>query len=97
MRTKGRSVESDVTSGSGDGRQTGSTQRGFRVRRFTAALLIVFSTVVAGCTPAEIERSMEGLATSFEDGAVERGLSDSIFLLNVAIPIIGMRLRAAFG
>ncbi|MGD2059593.1 MAG: hypothetical protein PVF87_01880 [Acidimicrobiia bacterium] len=72
-------------------------KKGFRMRRTAAALLLVLSTATAGCTPEEIEGSMEAISVSFEQGGAERGLAEAIFVLNLAIPIAGMRLQAAFG
>ena len=62
-----------------------------------AACILVLSPALAGCTPEEIEGSMDLIATSFEQGGVERGLIDAIFVLNLAIPVAEMRFRAAFG
>ena len=68
-----------------------------RLRRLLMALLLTLTTLLAGCTPDEIELSVERIATSFEEGGIERGLFDSIAVLNHAIPIAEMRFRAAFG
>lgn len=68
-----------------------------RVRRLVATLLLTLTTLVAGCTPEEIELSVERIATSFEQGGIERGLFDSVAVLNHAIPVVEMRFRAAFG
>jgi len=67
------------------------------MRRLTIAFLLAVSPVAAACTPAEIEASVGRISTSFEEGGVERGLADAIFVAETAIPIIGMRLGAAFG
>lgn len=76
----------------------GTIVRCGRLRRSgaTLALLLAISPVAAGCTPAEIEGSMQRISVSFEQGGAERGLAEAIFVLNNAIPIIDMRLRSAF-
>lgn len=70
---------------------------GFCMRRFMATVILVFSLALAGCTPAEIEGSLNRIAVSFEQGGIERGLSEAIFVLEFAIPVVGMRLGSAFG
>lgn len=59
--------------------------------------MLSMSTLIAGCTPAEIEASIESISISFEEGGTERGLAEAIFVVNHAIPIIEMRLSGAFG
>lgn len=71
------------------------TQR-LRWRGLTLGLLLAITPVAAGCTPSEIEGSMELIAVSFEEGGEERGLIAAIFVVNNAIPIINMRLSSAF-
>lgn len=66
--------------------------RGLRIRRSMAAFLIALSGVVTSCTPAEIERSIQMLTVSFEEGGVESGLSTAALIGQVAVPVIGMRL-----
>jgi hypothetical protein len=68
-----------------------------RLRRLTAVLFLVLMPTLAGCTPEEIEASVGRIAVSFEEGGVERGLADAIFVVDLAIPVIGMRLGSAFG
>lgn len=41
--------------------------------------------------------SVQGIATNFEQGGVERGLMSALFVLDMAIPRVEMRFRAAFG
>lgn len=84
--------------------QTSATSRSMRpnraslrLRRFTAILLLALSPALAGCTPEEIEASVGRIAVSFEEGGIERGLADAIFVVDLAIPVIGMRLGSAFG
>lgn len=66
--------------------------RRLRVRGCVAAFLLAISPVLSGCSPEEIEMSVEGIAVSFEEGGVERGLASAIFVVQMAIPVIGMRL-----
>lgn len=74
-----------------------SMERRYRIRRLLLALLLVLSPALAGCTPEEIEMSIQGIATSFEQGGVERGLITSVMVLDMAIPVVEMRFRSAFG
>lgn len=67
-----------------------------RWRGVALGLLLMVSPVIAGCTPQEIEMSIERMSTSFEEGGAERGLAEAIFVLNNAIPIINMRLSSYF-
>lgn len=69
-----------------------SASGGFRMRRLTIAVLLVLSLIAPACTPAEIEASLDRIAVSFEQGGVERGLAEAIFVVEYAIPVIGMRL-----
>lgn len=71
--------------------------RRLRVRRCVAAFLLAISPVLAGCTPEEIEMSVEEIAVSFEQGGVERGLASAVFVVHMAIPVIGMRLGSTMG
>ena len=75
-------------------KRSGASQtRGrLRLRSWVMALLLAVSPILAGCTPAEIEMSMEEIAVSFEEGGVERGLVSSVMIVQMAIPVIGMRL-----
>lgn len=66
--------------------------RRLRVRGCVAAFLLAISPVLSACSPEEIEMSVEGIAVSFEEGGVERGLASAIFVVQMAIPVIGMRL-----
>lgn len=74
-----------------------AAQGGFRMRRCTIAVLLVLSLMAPACTPAEIEASLEHIAVSFEQGGVERGLAEAVFVVEYAIPVIGMRLGYALG
>lgn len=78
-----------------DSGKTRSLRRGSRLRRFAASVLLIL--VVTACTPAEIEGSLNRIASSFEEGGLERGLSEAIFVVEFAIPVVGMRLGSAFG
>ncbi len=75
---------------------TPSSRRG-GWRSWVLGLLLLATPVATGCTPAEIEASIERMSVSFEEGGAERGLAEAVFVLNNAIPIINMRLSAAFG
>lgn len=68
-----------------------------RMRRHTIALLLILGLMAPACTPGQIETSMERLAVSFEQGAVERDLLEAVFVVNNAIPEIGMLLGYPFG
>ena len=76
---------------------TGPSRETGRVRRLTIVVLLVLGLGTAGCTPAEIEASLNRIAVSFEQGGVERGLAEAVFVAEYAVPVIEMRLRAAFG
>lgn len=76
--------------------QTSFGRRQFRIRRVTLALLLVAAPALSGCTPEEIEMSVNEIAVSFEQGGVERGLASAIFVAQMAVPIIGMRVGSAF-
>lgn len=71
--------------------------RRHRVRGSVAAFLLAISPVLSACSPEEIEMSVEGIAMSFEEGGVERGLATAIFVVEMAIPTIGMRLGSSMG
>jgi hypothetical protein len=77
--------------------QTRSGRRQFRIRRITLALLLVATPAISGCTPEEIEASVDQIAVSFEQGGIERGLASAIFVAQMAIPRIGMRIGLPFG
>lgn len=88
--------------GSGNGPTLGgmkspTSRRGRRARRLAAVLLLVMGSTVVGCTPEQIEASAENIAVSFEEGGAERGLAEAVFVMQMAIPIVGMRLGSAFG
>lgn len=68
-----------------------------RVRKIALAVVLALGLGTAGCTPAEIEASLNRIAVSFEQGGAERGLAEAVFVAEYAIPVIEMRLRAAFG
>jgi hypothetical protein len=67
------------------------------MRSWVTALLLAISPILAGCTPEEIEMSMTEIAVSFEEGGVERGLASAVFVVHMAIPVVGMRVGSAFG
>ena len=79
-------------------KRSGALRRrtGLRLRSWLMALLLAVSPILAGCTPAEIEMSMEEIAVSFEEGGVERGLVSSVLIVQMAIPVIGMRMGSSF-
>jgi hypothetical protein len=93
----------DQPGGTGEKVTTIETERtrtvgaSLRLRRFAAVLLLVLTPALTGCTPEEIEASVGRIAVGFEEGGVERGLADAIFVVDLAIPVIGMRLGSAFG
>lgn len=68
-----------------------------RMRRGVAVLLLAITPILAGCTPGEIEMSVNQIAGSFEQGGTERGLISAVFVLQMAIPVVRMRLGSAFG
>lgn len=74
-----------------------TVRRSLKNRRSLVASLLALSLVTAACTPAEIEASFRGIAISFEEGGVERGLAEAVFVLEYAIPVVEMRLGSAFG
>lgn len=76
--------------------QTRSGRRQFRIRRTALALLLVATPALSGCTPEEIEMSVNEIAVSFEQGGIERGLASTILVAQMAVPIIGMRVGSAF-
>ena len=41
--------------------------------------------------------SMTEIAMGFEQGGVERGLASAVFVVHMAIPVIGMRLGSTMG
>lgn len=71
--------------------------RRLRLRGCVAAFLLAISPILAGCTPEEIEMSMTEIAVGFEQGGVERGLASAVFVVHMAIPVIGMRLGSTMG
>lgn len=75
----------------------GSGPKGFRIRGLTLAVVLALGLGTAGCTPAEIEASLNRIAVSFEQGGAERGLAEAVFVAEYAIPVIEMRLRSYFG
>lgn len=75
-----------------DGGKTRAARRGLGMRRFTAAVFLALSPVAAGCTPAEIEQSIELLTVSFEEGGLESGLSTAAIIGQQAVLVVGMRL-----
>lgn len=77
--------------------QTRAPRPRFRLRRLTLAVILTLGLGTAGCTPAEIEASLNRIAVSFEQGGVERGLAEAVFVAEYAIPVIEMRLRSYFG
>lgn len=77
--------------------KTRFTRRSRRMSRFTVAVLLSLGLATTACTPAEIEASLNRIAVSFEQGGAERGLAEAVFVAEYAVPVIEMRLRAAFG
>lgn len=66
--------------------------RSLRIKRRFVAALLVLTPTLAGCTPGELEQSMNMVVGSFEQGGLEGGLSSMIFITEMAVPVIGMRL-----
>lgn len=67
-------------------------RRGLYTRRFTVAVVLALSPISAGCTPAEIEQSIQMLTVSFEEGGLESGLATAAFIGEQAVFVVGMRL-----
>jgi hypothetical protein len=74
-----------------------ASRRAPRWRGVTLGLLLAVTPIAAGCTPGEIEASVQAMSVSFEEGGAARGLAEAIFVINTAIPVIRMRLSGAFG
>lgn len=76
---------------------SGSAPSGLRMRRLGVATLLALSVLAPACTPEEIEMSLDRISSSFEQGGVERGLAEAVFVVDYAIPVVGMRLGSALG